>query len=406
MKHSAIEPGIFPIFRLFTGLRLAFAVLRYLAPRDQGTLIDILGPGLLLLVLLIPLIQARYERIVLPIALVISGIEPFVTQALLFDQRPADIPTDTYLVLHLWGSMVILLLPLVIIAWQYRFREVLAFTVGITLANLAMIEYVTGHEWLETMLVSGSLVFRFVLFTVAGILVVRLMQGQRAQRHALTEANLKLTNHAVMLEQLATTRERNRLARELHDTLAHTLSALAVQLEAVDALWTARPDQAHERLQRSIETTRSGLTETRRVLQDLRASPLEDLGLALSIRNLAQSTAARAGLTLDLHVEERLGSLRPDIEHATYRIAQEALANAANHANAHHLTIQLKRSNLHLTLTVSDDGQGFDPQQVATARRLGMKGMQERADMVGGTLTVESQPGQGTIVMFSVKVAE
>ena len=68
--------------------------------------------------------------------------------------------------------------------------------------------------------------------------------------------------------------------------------------------------------------------------------------------------------------------------------------------------MQLGRLNAHLTLTVSDDGQGFDPQQVTTARRLGVKGMQERADMVGGTLTVESQPGQGTIVMFSVKVAE
>lgn len=406
MKNAAIEPGLFSVFRLFTGLRLAFAVLRYLSPQDNALLVEILEPGLLLLLLLIPLVRATYEPVVLPIALVMGGIGPFVTQAILFAHRPDEVPVETYLVLHLWGSMIILLLPLVIIAWQYRFRDVVIFTVGITIINLVVVDQVAGREAFEITLVTGSIVFRLILFIVAGTLVVRLMQGQRAQHHALAEANLKLTDHAVMLEQLATTRERNRLARELHDTLAHTLSALAVQLEAVDAVWSTKPDQARDRLQKSIETTRSGLTETRRVLQDLRASPLEDLGLALAVRSLALATAARAGLTLDLHVEKRLGSLKPDIEQATYRIAQEALANAANHANAHHLTVQLGRFNSHLTLTVSDDGQGFDPQQIATAKRLGVKGMQERAEMVDGTLRVESQPGQGTVVMFSIEVGE
>ncbi len=195
---------------------------------------------------------------------------------------------------------------------------------------------------------------------VLGWLVVRLMTIQREQRQALKEANRKLTHHAATLEQLATTRERNRLARELHDTLAHTLSAVAVQLEATNALWTTKPEQAHARLQKSIEVTRSGLTETRRVLQDLRASPLEDLGLALAIRHLAESTASRSGLTLDLHIADRLGSVSPDIEQAVYRIAQEALVNAAAHANARNLTVQLGHFDSHLVLTVSDDGKGFD----------------------------------------------
>lgn len=403
MKNKPVEPGLFSVFRLFTGLRLVFAVLRYVSPPERGMLVEIIEPSVLLLLLMIPVVHTQYESILLPFILIISGTGLFVTEAMSYANRPDEISVEMLLLVHMWGSMIMLLIPVVITAVQYRFRTVAIFTVTITIINISMMQLMVGNVWHETALVTASLAFRLVLFLFVGAVVARLMQGQRAQRQALTEANLKLTNHAAMLEQLATTRERNRLARELHDTLAHTLSAMAVQLEAVDALWTGKPEQAHERLQRSIETTRSGLTETRRVLQDLRASPLEDLGLALAVRSLAQSTTARAGLTLDLHVEE-VGSLRPDIEQTTYRIAQEALANAANHADAHHLTVQLGQFDSRLTLTVSDDGRGFDPKQIATAKRLGVKGMQERADMVGGTLTVESQPGQGTIVMFSVEV--
>ena len=196
-------------------------------------------------------------------------------------------------------------------------------------------------EALESPLVTGSIVARTTTFMVSGWLVGRLMTGQRKQRQAMKEANRKLTHHAATLEQLTTTRERNRLARELHDTLAHTLSAVAVQLEAANVLWSTKPEQAHARLQKSIEVTRSGLTETRRVLQDLRASPLEDLGLALAVRNLAESTASRSGLKLDLHIADRLGSVPPDIEQAVYRIAQEALVNVISHANARNLTVQL-----------------------------------------------------------------
>jgi two-component system NarL family sensor kinase len=146
-------------------------------------------------------------------------------------------------------------------------------------------------------------------------------------------------------------------------------------------------------------------------LQDLRASPLEDLGLALALRNLVTSTAARAGLEPDLHIEPRLGSLSPDIEQAVYRIAQEALVNVVNHANAQHLTVQLGRFDARLTLTVSDDGSGFaaphaTDENNGRAHRLGIQGMRERAELVGGRLEVESQPGQGTIVMFSVRVAD
>jgi signal transduction histidine kinase len=410
------EPGLLSVFRLFTGLRLAFGIIAVLAqwaaPDQDVRLIEVLEPAALMFWLLLPLAYPQYEDWLLAVALVFAGVGPLITQAdNLSTGEPMNFPMETMLTLQTWGSMIILLLPAVIIAWQYRFAQVVLFSVGITVLNVAFISLTVGGAALESPLVTGSITARAVTFMVIGWLVVRMMTVQRAQRRELTDANLKLMHHSATLEQLAITRERNRLARELHDTLAHTLSALAVQLEAVDALWPTKPDQARTRLEKSIEMTRSGLTETRRVLQDLRASPLEDLGLASALRHLVTSTAARAGLELDLHIAPRLDSLSPDIEQAVYRIAQEALANVANHASARHLTVQLGRFDARLTLTVSDDGSGFAAPPGSTdgsgrAHRLGIKGMRERAELVGGRLEVESQPGQGTIVMFSVKVAD
>ncbi len=409
MEKRNLEPGLLAVFRFFTGLRLVFAVIltltRLAAPDQAPRIMDLLEPVVLMVLLSVPTLRSRHEHIVLPVALAVAGLGPLLSQAeTLSDERTLKLPIESMLALETWGSMIVLLLPLIICAWQYRFRQVLFFSVGVTSINMALIARTVNGRVFGDPLVMGSIVFRLTTFLVIGWLVVRLMSDQREQRRALKDANQKLTHHAATLEQLAITRERNRLARELHDTLAHTLSAVAVQLEAIDALWASRPDDAHLRLRKTIETTRSGLTETRRALQDLRASPLEDLGLALAIRDLAEGTALRGGLKLDLHIADRLPTVPSSIEQATYRIAQEAIANVINHASAHHLTVQLTSVNAHLVLVVSDDGTGFDPSANSRARRFGIQGMRERADMIGGSLEVESQPDQGTLVMFSVGI--
>ncbi len=409
MEKSQLEPGLLTVFRLFTGLRLAvvivFTLARLAAPDENVRLIELLDPALLMLLLSLPTLRERQEHTLLPVALVVAGIGPLLVQAeILSADNATRLPIRTILTMQTWASMIVLLLPVLIIAWQYRFQQVVWFSLGITLFHVAVIGLTVSFDELESPLVASSIIFRLITFMVIGWLVVQLMKVQREQRQALREANQKLTHHAATLEQLATTRERNRLARELHDTLAHTLSAVAVQLEAVNALWSPKPDEAHARLQRSIEATRSGLTETRRVLQDLRASPLEDLGLALAIRNLAESTAARSGLKLDLHIADGLQSVTPDIEQAVYRITQEALENVITHAQARNLTVQLGRFDSQLVLTVSDDGTGFDPATHKSARRFGIQGMRERAEMIGGVLELETTPGQGTIVMLSIEV--
>lgn len=243
----------------------------------------------------------------------------------------------------------------------------------------------------------------FVASVAVGMhwLVIR----QRQQRAALIEANRKLAQYAAAIEQLAVSQERIRLARELHDTLAHSLSGMAVQLEAVDALWEVDPREARQILDQARRASQSGLTEARRSLQALRASPLEDLGLGLAMRVLAKEVAARASLRLDLDVQDHLQNLAPEVEQCIYRVAQEALTNVARHADAKSLRVALRFESGALTLTIADDGRGFDPAAVKRAR-YGLQGLRERAEMVGAILHVTSSTPEGTLIRLVVPHAE
>jgi signal transduction histidine kinase len=243
-----------------------------------------------------------------------------------------------------------------------------------------------------------ALAGRSILSIFVGYIVSNLVVEQRKQRQELAEANRKLVRYVSTLEQLAVSRERNRLARELHDTLAHALSGLAVQLDAIAALWDPIPSRASAMLERALSITRIGLDETRRALQALRATPLEDLGLALAIRNLAENVAARGALSLDLDLPEQINDLAPEVEQCYYRVAQEALENVIMHANAQRVSVSLRQAEGRLTLEVSDDGLGIAGEATGSEGRLGIKGMRERAELIGGTLEVESRSGQGTTI--------
>lgn len=143
-------------------------------------------------------------------------------------------------------------------------------------------------------------------FLVVGYFISTLMRMFQQQQAALAQANAQLINYAATQEDLTISRERNRMARELHDTLAHTLSALSVQLETINAYWEVDPAAAQRMLTTALSVTRAGLQETRRALKSLRASPLDDLGLIQALRQIATETATRANLRLNLQIPERL----------------------------------------------------------------------------------------------------
>ena len=410
MKQSTLEPG------LLNTLRVYVIVLALLLPLIwhafspalgvEGSLQQFVTPGMpvllfLVIYLSVPWWQRRMGRAFLPVAFLLLATQMVLGNYLSLQWRvPAPMRSFAALalMLHAWVTIQFLVL---FVAWQYNLFWMMVAGIGLSLLDAALyFPFLIGNAVFYpfySMLVIG----RFFAVTGAGLGFAWLIQRQREHRAALAEANQKLAQYAAATEQLAVSQERNRMARELHDTLAHSLSGATVQLEAVQALWDVKPGEARQMLDQALEATQSGLTEARRALHSLRASPLDDLGLTLAIRDMAKSTAARANLRLDLDLQNHIENLAPDVEQCVYRVAQEALTNATRHADAKTLRVTLQHDTSCLTLTVADDGRGFDPAQVNDAR-FGLKGLHERAEMIGGTLEVDSQPQKGTTVKLSI----
>jgi len=201
--------------------------------------------------------------------------------------------------------------------------------------------------------------------------------------------------------RLGAVEERNRLAREIHDTLAQGLTATALQLESADALLDAGSEGAHEPLRRALYLTRSNLEEARRSVLDLRAAPLEGRPLSEALSALIDRWEAETGIGARYRAVNGSRPLPPRVEAALYRICQETLTNVARHAGAERVAIQLVATPERVRLVVEDDGRGFDASRIPEGRH-GIVGMRERAEMLGGTLEVRSSPGAGTRIEATV----
>jgi signal transduction histidine kinase len=195
--------------------------------------------------------------------------------------------------------------------------------------------------------------------------------------------------------------ERHRLARELHDEVGQVLTGVHLTLQSLRDLGPGAAGPLTE----AVTIVGRAIQQVRDLSLDLRPSMLDDLGLGPALRWYAERLTRRAGLTV--HLAEPPPGPRPPaaVETACFRVAQEALTNAARHAGARQMWVELVRDPAELHLIVRDDGAGFD---VAQARRraadggsFGLLGMQERVDLLGGRLEVESAPGQGTCVHAS-----
>ena len=158
-----------------------------------------------------------------------------------------------------------------------------------------------------------------------------------------------------------------------------------------------KPEVALKQIQELKSFTTDAISELRQFISDLRPSQLDDLGLVPALRFLADRVTANLDLKVTLTVQGEIWRLDPQAEIILFRIAQEALTNAARHARADQATIELSRHPDHCTLWVSDNGVGFIPEQViATPKGMGLAGMRERLKMVDGNLSIESSPGHGT----------
>jgi two-component system, NarL family, sensor kinase len=188
---------------------------------------------------------------------------------------------------------------------------------------------------------------------------------------------------------LARADERARLAREIHDTIAQGLVALALQIETALRSVETDPERMRERLRFALATTRANLDEARRSVTDLRATAGKPLAQAIAA--LAREVMAESGVHVTFETKGRC-ALDSSVEKELYRIAQQAMTNVLQHANAKNIFISLACSRSKTTLTIEDDGDGFDPKRVPEDRH-GVRGMRERAESVGGVLRIRSKRG-------------
>lgn len=344
-------------------------------------------------------IQEQLGRAFYPLLLLMISAAPIFINVLIVPRFPiGPLASAEGMALR---QLPVLFLALALVAWQYELAHVIFFSIATTGLDLGLISVVSTENRGPIVLIFIAII-RTISFVAVGAFISLIVTRLREQQDSLQRANANLTHYASTLEQLAVSRERNRLARELHDTLAHSLTALSVTLETAKAYFGIDTNKTRDLLDKSLEATRAGIDETRRALKSLRSSALEDMGLGLAIQRAAESAASRFNLDLKLDLQNPMPSLSPDVEQATYRIAQEAIENASHHAQAKGLRVHLSHNGQGTTLIVEDDGIGFDAKEAVSAGHFGLVGMKERADLAGGKLNVESEKGRGTKVVLTI----
>jgi NarL family two-component system sensor histidine kinase YdfH len=217
----------------------------------------------------------------------------------------------------------------------------------------------------------------------------------------LEAANRQLSEYAARVEDLTITAERERMARELHDTLSQGLAGLTLQLEAADAhLAHQRPEKAREIIAQAMQKAREALADARHVISDLRENNLGELGDALR-REVSRFEAATS-LPCAFHTDST-PHLPDPVKETILRTVSEALTNIARHAQASEASVKLSVKENRLEIEIKDNGIGFDPQNIPSGH-YGLLGLRERTRLIGGVLTLDTAPQKGTILTIEIPI--
>jgi signal transduction histidine kinase len=231
---------------------------------------------------------------------------------------------------------------------------------------------------------------------------VQKAEAARAQNRQmydeLQEAHHQLQAYADRLVNLAAERERNHLARDLHDSVTQTVFSMNLAAQSARLLWDREPSRVREQLSRLEELASSAQQEIQSLVTQLSPPTLPEMDLIASLHTLALEEKSRYGLHVSIEVEGK-GNISHIVASGLYAITQEALINVAKHSGCQEAVVRLLLVKGRSCLVVEDQGRGFDPETVSAQRgHLGLAGMSERAREIGWTLAVESKPGQGTSV--------
>jgi len=417
MAMDILDKRVLKIFRWSLAVQIIFLFQSSLTPGlyilGQGeqpfiswnTLLPVAVVIAILILLSFNKIQCRITKPVFLAILYVIAIMTILSRNLAISgdiRIPHNITPVIKFFLGGWEMVFFLIIPLVFIAWQFSMREVVVYCFAIVFfESIPMAFPIKDRNPFFPLIKIMGVTARSLTMLIVGWIMHQLVKVQREQHLQLIDANRKLRQYALTNEKLAQTQERNRLARELHDTLAHTLSSLSVQLEATKALFDRNPDGARKILDETLINTKNGLKETRRTLVDLRASALESYGLSQAIRNFGTSTAERGGFEISFDLDKDLDILSDDIAHSIYRTMQESLENTLRHANASQVAIQLSSHNNEIRLEIKDDGKGFNTKNISN-HNLGIRGMRERIEMLGGQFEITSNH-DGTVISAILK---
>lgn len=272
------------------------------------------------------------------------------------------------------------------------------FTAVISLSLLALIwlAYFPGQSFQETIVdllsIGAAMVFTLIFTSIA---LRESSARNEVQRLAtdLRQANHRLAEYAAQVEELATMRERNRVAREIHDNLGHYLTVVNVQIEAAKTIMSQNPAKAQDALSKAQNLTQEGLAAVRHSVSALRESPLENQTLSDAIGKLAEE-ARETGLVVKLQFEGEPLELDPKVELTLYRAVQEGFTNVRKHARASRVDVGLRYEPNQTTLTMQDNGIGTNLSE-RSASSFGLVGIEERVLLLNGRMQIHTAPQQG-----------
>lgn len=247
----------------------------------------------------------------------------------------------------------------------------------------------------------------YVFFAAFGWMLIQAQRDRRRSEQLLGElqqAHHQLRDYADRVEELAIAEERNRIAREMHDTLGHRLTVAAVQLEGAQRLVRASPERAEKMIATVREQVRDGLGELRQTVAMLRAPLEEDIPLSQALEKLTHQVEEAAGIQVQLAIEDAVPPLAAIQRQAVYRAAQEGLTNIQRHARATQAWLRLSCEQDQVTLLVSDNGSGIAADEPRAG--FGLTGLRERASLLGGEFTIDPRPGGGTQLTFRIPLVE
>ena len=402
-----IEPGILAVFKLYLWVRLGLMILLSvitLVFADFSFDFDII-PYIVVFVtdltfLIVFLVIDQPKKMLggayLPIALAVVSFTTILESQFLFNNA---LDQD----ITIWLLFATLSIPLLITAWQWDLKRVYLFSFGTAVFEFFLVYANFPQDQYRNITVLSIILVRTAMFILMGYIVTLLMEEQRKQRSKVHEANRLLIRYSDRIRNMAVVQERNRMIRELHDTLAHSLSGLVVQLDAMAMELEDDTAEHQERINEILAYARKGLGDTRRAMQDLKTSELEDLGLRYALEKYIDDLKRMSDIQISFEWNTRHTQNLDIYEHTIFRIIQEAMKNAVVHSGAQNLWLEIRENSEDIEIQIRDDGKGFNTSS-QEIRGFGLDAMQDRAENIGAGYQIESDSEQGTKIVITLRM--